>query len=174
MRLKTLREIKTTLLKRTGGDPIKILEQYVKSPHRRASEEYRNLHKAAILELTALPLTKLFIHLYNNQGVIRGSIPPDSKLDLYRVNPQPPGLLSDLSAHLRLATKLGGEKFELSLPRIKSQILLKHQNAKPEGAWVDDLWRVIRHGLAPQNPPGIHGFRLAAFASLVRDIGGRV
>ena len=86
------------------------------------------------------------------------------------MNLTPPGLLADVAAHLRRAAKLGGERVPLSLAKIKSHLLDRHQRAKPDGRWVDGSWQALRYGLAPQVSPDVHGYRLTAFASLLRDV----
>lgn len=171
LRTATLREVGIRLWKKTMGDPTAILPDYLRPPARPAGREQLLLHKAAVLELTALPLTSLFLYLYRHEGAIRGPIPRSSKLGAYRVDPDPPGLLADVAAHLRRAAKLGGEQVPLSLAKIKSHLLDRHQRAKPDGQWVDGSWQVLRYGLAPQVSPDVHGYRLTAFVSLLRDVG---
>jgi len=174
LRTATLREVGIRHWKKTGGDPAAILRDYLCPPPRPATREQLLLHKAAVLDLTALPLTNLFLYLYKHEGAIRGAIPPRSTLRSYQVDPAPPGLLADVATHLRRAAKLGGERVPLSLAQIKSHLLDRHEHAKPDGRWVDGSWRVLRHGLAPQVSPDVHGYRLTVFASLLRDMGAIV
>jgi hypothetical protein len=79
-------------------------------------------------------------------------------------------MLGDLAAHLRKAESLGADIPRLTLPHLKQWLLHKHRKAKAEAAWVDEDWQVLRPGLQPQKMPGVHQYRLVAFASLLADL----
>lgn len=107
------------------------------------------VREAAVLELTALPCTKLFICLYQSGGKLAGEIPNHTMLQPYRVRDAIPDLLADVGAHLRRAAKLGGEKLPLGLNRLKQFLLERHRREKPDAPWVSENWTRLREGLAP-------------------------
>lgn len=147
-----------------------LLAQYIKSPGRNASAPAVYLHEGAKLELQALPLTRLFLLLYQSRGKIRGQLRPGS-FRAFQIGASTEHLLADLAAHLRRAQALGEETPPLTLAGLKRWVLTRHrQEAKPEAPWVDENWHVLRPGLQPQHPPGIHGYRLEAFSSLMADL----
>jgi hypothetical protein len=128
------------------------------------------LKNAAVLELRALPLTRLFLYLYEHDGAISGDIRGNARLRCYRVEKEPPGLLADVGAHLRRAAKMDGEHIPLAKARLFEYLQSRHRQAKPDAPWVTETWQRLRLGLQPQSPPGVHGYRLDALASLLRDI----
>jgi hypothetical protein len=130
------------------------------------------LRNAAVLELRALPLTRLFLYLYEHDGAIPGDVPASARFRCYQVEVEPPGLLADVGAHLRRAAKMDrGEHIPLGKTRLLEHLQFRHRQAKPDAPWVTENWQRLRLGLQPQNPPGVHGYRLDAFASLLRDSG---
>ncbi len=136
-----------------------------------AGEPGRFLHAAARLELQAMPLSRLFLYLYQHTGLIRGGIPKISPFRAYRVREAPEELLADVAAHLRMATRLGALRWRLNLPSLKQWLLKRHrEEAKHEAPWVDNDWHVLRPGLSPQQLPNVHEYRLRAFASLCSDL----
>ncbi len=149
---------------------IWLLKEHVKRPERNAPVPKLYLHEGAKLELQALPLTRLFLFLYRGNGKIQGSLQA-GPLHVFQIGSSAHQLLADLAAHLRRAQALGEEIPPLTLPALKHWVLARHrEEAKPEAPWVDDNWRVLRPGLHPRQLPGVHGYRLEAFASLMADI----
>jgi hypothetical protein len=129
------------------------------------------LRNAAVLELRALPLTRLFLYLYEHDGAILGDVPASARFRCYQVGAEPPGLLADVGAHLRRAAKMDrSEHIPLGKARLLDHLQFRHRQAKPDSPWVTENWQRLRLGLQPQNPPGVHGYRLDAFASLLQDI----
>jgi hypothetical protein len=152
-----------------------LLKQYL-APPSAGDDSAALLHKAAILELEALPLTRLFLELYNDR-TFTGVIPSKARFNAFAIGTTRNGLLSDLAAHLRKAKSLGRDisdelKDPLTFSRVKAYILQKHREvAKPDDPWVSDNWEQRRRGLMPSQPPDLHLYRLEAFSSLLADIG---
>ena len=151
-----------------------LLKQYL-APPLRGDRTAILLHAAAVFELEALPLTRLFLELYNDRN-FTGVIPSKARFNAFTIRTTPDGLLSDLAAHLRAAKLLGrklSDKLQdpLTFDRVKAFILQRHREvAKPDDPWVDDHWEQLRRGLMPNQPPEVHLYRLAAFSSLLADI----
>ena len=167
------REIRIPQWRRTGGDAASILRAYLPRPTgQQVGTPAAALHEAARLELHALPLTLLFLHLYRQNGVLPGSLPRQSAFRAFRVEREPPRLLEDLAAHLRQAERLGAEPIPMSAPAIKDYVLRRHRRvAKPDAPWVSEDWITLRHGLTPRQAPGVHSYRLSAIFRLAKDVG---
>jgi len=152
-----------------------LLKQYL-APPSSGDNSAAFLHEAAILELEALPLTRLFLELYNDR-TFTGVIPSKAPFNAFVIRTTRNGLLSDLAAHLRKAKNLGRDisnelQDPLTFSRVKASILQKHREvAKPDDPWVSDNWEQRRRGLMPSQPPDVHLYRLEAFSSLLADIG---
>ncbi len=171
MRAVTFKSVGRRLWRESSGDYAhNILRRYLGHVDS-ANEVAVLLRKAAVLELRALPLTRLFLYLYLHNGVISGDVPAKSRLRCYRVDDEPPGLLADVGAHLRRAAKKDGEHVPIAKARLLEYLQFRHRQAKPDAPWVRDDWQVLRPGLAPQRLPGVHQYRLDAFASLLQDVG---
>ena len=147
-----------------------VLSEYLPRVRAQKSEPARLLHEAAKLELQSMPLTRLFLYLYQHGGLIRGSIPRQSSFRAYRVREDSSGLLADVAAHLRKASLLGSPIPPIGVQALAQRLCELHRLAKPEAPWVDDRWKVLRPGLQPQRAPDVHGYRLTAFASILRDL----
>lgn len=135
----------------------------------------RALHEAAVLELEALPLSRLFIFYYKGNRFTQIRLIPNARLARPFSMPDPAqdaqGFLKSLATHLVLAERMGRPRFPLNLPDLLNGILRQHQEAKPDGPWVDENWRALRTGLAPQAAASLHGYRFGPFASLLSDLG---
>lgn len=148
-----------------------LLKKYLGRPNPLSKAPARLLHEAARLELQSMPLTGLFLYLYENNGLIRGSLPRATQFHPYRARKDPREMLADVAAHLRMASKLGSP-LPKTLPGLKIWMLRRHrEDAKADAPWVDTNWQKLRHGLCPEQMPGVHAYRLLAFASLLSDIG---
>jgi hypothetical protein len=163
-----------------GRDAIRILRRFLDPSYAAGSVSESCLHRAAAFELAAFALKRLFLRLYRGPSVIRGRFPARTKLpatSAYVIRDD--DLLHDVSAHLRRADALGATGFLASfgystpgsLADVVDLVRAMHEQAKPEAPWVDARWKLLRPGLAPSNPDGIHGYRLPAFASLIGDLG---
>lgn len=170
----TLKEIGKVKMRQRQRDGIApLLKSYlVKAKVVNADDSPATLlQKAALLELEALPLTHLFLKTYKEEGALKGSIPSKGKVNLYIIrDDNNRNLLHDIGAHLRKANTLGVKLTPLHFEGLKKEVLNRHRIAKADNPWVDDEWRVLRRGLAPEQP-SIHSYRLQAFASLLSDIG---
>jgi hypothetical protein len=147
-----------------------LLKQYLLKPGIRSSEPARLLHTAARLELHAMPLTRLFLYIYQHDGRIVAKVASVSTCHPYRVREPVDEMLGDVVAHIRRAATLGELRLPHSVRGLKMWVLRRHREAKAEAPWVDEDWRVLRLGLHPQQPPGVHEYRLGAFASLLHDL----
>jgi hypothetical protein len=156
----------------SDGSPKAILCKYLRT--RGESDTARSLHKAALLELEALPRTLLFHHLYKHGDVLHGRLPKTARLvSPYAIPSVEEGqnaFLSAVASHLQCAERMGGRKFLRDLRGLKRELIVQHYSAKPDGPWVDEHWRQLRKGLAPRAEAGIHGFRMRQFASLLDDL----
>jgi len=117
-----------------------------------------------------MPLTRLFLYLYQHKGIIAGSLSRRSSFRAYRVREDSPGLLADVAAHLRRASSLGDEIPPLGLSALTEWLCQQHRLAKADAPWIDDRWRPLRLGLQPKSGPNVHGYRLTAFAGLLHDL----
>lgn len=129
------------------------------------------LREAAVFELTALPFKALFLHLYINEGALAGSGADRGRPHLFRVRSEGRQLWQDVRWHLERNRSLGGRECPRGFAAIRDRVLEMHQEAKADAPWVDGRWQVLRPGLELRGVPGVHGFRLRAFASLLRDVG---
>ncbi|MHB1512318.1 hypothetical protein [Acidiferrobacter sp.] len=184
-RARTLEEIGKCRLRAISNDGIiRLLSKYLsRSPQCSASDEPASLlHSAARLELQAMPLTRLFIDLYENEGEmvqVRQRLPERSGFRYYHVRDAPEsrgGLLVDVVAHICRAQALGEPGLPTltnltNLTNLKEWLLARHRGeAKPDAPWVSADWRRLRDGLAPQQPAEVHAYRLPAFVSLLSDL----
>ncbi len=169
-RARTFKEIGVRRLRAISRDGvIGLLSQYLDSPTDEPGKPASLLHAAAKLELQAMPLTRLFLELYRNNGTM-GRAAPNVIFERYRVREAGNDLLADVVAHLRYAKKLGDKELP-TRPRLKDWLRVRHrEEAKPDAPWVREDWRPLRYGLAPQQPPGVHEYRLRAFSSLLSDL----
>jgi len=171
-RLETFREVGTRNWRRVlQHGPAVLLRSYMGQPNPRAKSAAQLLHEAASLELESLPLTRLFLELYSNAGSLAGSVPRSGWYRVYQIRETSKEMLADVAGHLRRAAALGRAILMLSLPCLKAHVLHLHRVAKADAPWVDQDWRILRPGLKPQRLPGVHEYRLTAFASLLHDIG---
>lgn len=120
-----------------------------------------------------MPLTRLFLYCYKHEGRIIAKVPSVSIFRPYRVREPIAEMLGDVVAHLKRAAKLGEARLPHNVLDLSMEVLRRHREAKAEGPWVDEKWRVLRPGLHPQRLPGVHEYRLGAFASLLQDLEGR-
>lgn len=173
IRNSTLRELggPTLRMVRRAGRPSALLSQYLSRGQATASNSARLLHRAARLELRAMPLTRLFVSLYKNKGNIAGGVPRQSAFRYLRVREDPKALLADVAAHLRHAEALGDPTPPLSKNGLVSWLCARHREVKADGPWVSETWTVLRAGLAGSSPATEHPYRLSAFASLLADLG---
>jgi hypothetical protein len=171
----TFREIGKHLLGCQGPEEVigPVLRHYLRSTAK--TETARELRRAAMLEMEALPLTRLFYYLYRHGDHLAGKLPIAKRLQLpYSIRPpskDPEGFLQDIAAHLQRLERLGGPEYPRDLEELKQKLLERHYSAKGDGPWVDDEWRPLRKHLALHGDPKVHGYRLAQFASLLRDLG---
>ena len=174
-RYKTFREVGRPCLRRTRqvGSSGPVLTDYLRS--RPKTEVANILHGAAVLELEALPLTRLFHHLYRHGDTLRGRLPKPARLFFpYRLASPKEDLrsfLADVATHLHCAERMGRPRLPHELPHLKQFLIEKHCRAKMDGPWIDEQWRQLRKGLAPKADASVHGFRLVQFASLLSDLG---
>lgn len=175
-RFRTFKEIGKGLWRTTfeEGSPLPILKKYLSFQKNHTSEVARLFHKAAVLELEALPLTRLFHFMYRFGDRIKERIPAPRQLrkpyELPDLEEDAPSFFSSLSTHLHSAERMGRPHISQNFPDLKKFILDKHYRAKPDGQWVDENWEQRRRGLAKKSAGMIHGFRLVHFASLLRDL----
>jgi hypothetical protein len=175
-RLATFKEIGKPLLRKVlgTGSVRPVLETYLDSRKGRESDTAKMLHRAAVLELEAFPLTSLFHFLYENGDLQKIRLPnPASLRSPYILrNPKSDldGFLQDMVNHLSKAERLGRSLRRKNLMVLKEFIMQKHLFAKVDSPWVDEHWVQLRTGLAPKTGASIHGFRMAQFASLLRDL----
>lgn len=155
------------------GSSAPVLSQYLRP--RSKTETANVLHSAAVLELEALPLTRLFYHLYRNGNCLRGRLPASVRLTSpYRLaSPKEDihGFLAAVASHLDCANRMGRPRLLHDLTHLKRSLIERHWRAKADGPWIDEHWGQLRKGLAPKHDPPVHGFRLVQFASLLRDLG---
>lgn len=170
-RARTLKEIGVRQLRDIHRNGVGgLLSKYLISQGSPSNNQtIRLLQDGARLELQAMPLTRLFLYLYRNEGKMTRRI-PNAEFKPYRVHDDGVPLLADVKTHLRRARSLGAGE----LPEwcdVDDWLLWRHrQEAKPDAPWVCEDWRPLRLGLAPQQPPKIHGYRILAFASLLSDL----
>ncbi len=165
-RRKTLQAVTLTMLKRT---PAAMLARFLDPRWRRRAGAGRLLHEAACHELVAYPLKLMFLALYRSQGAFRAAVPPRPRFAPFEIDPrEPSALMAGIVAHLRRAERLGLVTPKVGVRTLKEHVLEKHLAAKGDGAWVSQDWRLVRPGLANALPAAAN-FRLAAFASLLRD-----
>lgn len=145
IRLATFRELGVTAwraVERNGASGV--LSKYLPRARAQSSATARLLHEAAKLELQSMPLTRLFLYLYQHTGIIRGSIPKESAFRAFRVREDPSELLADVAEHLRRASRLGAPIPPLGVQALAQELCELHRRAKPEAPWVDERWRVLR------------------------------
>jgi hypothetical protein len=175
-RFKTFKEIGKKLWRAAldEGSALPILRQYLSFQRKHAAEPAQLIHKAAVLELEALPLTRLFHFMYRFGDRLKEGIPAPKQLrkpyELPDLEEDARSFFSALSTHLRSAEKMGRPPISRHFPELKKFILDKHYRAKPDAQWVDENWEQKRRGLAQKSAGMIHGFRLVQFASLLRDL----
>jgi hypothetical protein len=171
-RLKTFEKIGVRKMRQVLRDGVaRLLKSYLDTSINMNDSPAVLLRKAALLELEAVPLTHLFLELYKSAGTLKGCIPSTGKLSLFQIRAEnKKSLLYDVGAHLRKAKKLGVNVPPLQFEVLKKEVLNKHRIAKADNPWVDNEWRVLRRGLAPEQS-SIYSYRLPAFASLLSDIG---
>jgi len=171
----TLREIGKRMIGHPGPEAaiVLVLRHYLRSPAK--TEVGLLLRRAAILEMEALPLTRLFYYLYRRGDHLAGKLRLGQRLhEPYSIrspNQDLDGFLRDIAAHLQCLTRLGGTEYPRNLEDLKKELLDRHYSAKPDGPWVDENWGQLRKNLALRGDPEIHGYRLSQFASLLRDLG---
>jgi hypothetical protein len=133
-----------------------------------------DLIEAATFELHALPLTHLFLVLYNNERM-PAAIPAHPRFCAFEIPREQPAMLGGVAAHLRDAEKRcslpAALQTPITVPRLKDFALERHREAKADDPWVDENWRQLRRNLMPAALPGVHAYRLSAFASLLADLG---
>jgi hypothetical protein len=173
-RRETLHEIgkKRMRFAASDGAPRALLHEYLHPC--RDNETAKALHDAAVLELEALPRTLLFHFLYKYGDELQGKLPNTTKLvspySIPSVEDDKTRFLFAIASHLQCAERMGGRVFQRDLDGLKRDLFEQHLVAKPDGPWVDERWRQLRKGLAPENDAWIHGFRLRQFASLLKDL----
>lgn len=150
--------------------PSWALATYLPRKHVQGPAAARHLNEAARLELQSMPLTRLFLHLYQHKGAIAGVLPRQSGFHAYRVREDSSGLLADVAAHLRRASLLGDPIPPLGLSALTDWLCEQHRLAKADAPWIDARWRPLRLGLQPKSGPNVHGYRLTAFTGLLRDL----
>jgi hypothetical protein len=174
IRNETFRELGKNLLRSSRADAHFVLTKYLRAASK--SRVSQALHEAAVMELEALPLTQLFQFLYRNgEQALKGNLPKATRLktpyNLPSPRHDPQGFLHAVAAHLDCAERLGRQGVpRRNLQELKQYVIESHRRAKPDGPWVDEGWRQLRKGLA-KDPPGLHGYRISQFASLLFDIG---
>lgn len=175
IRNETFRELGKNLLRASRSENARfVLREYLRAA--RKSRASQALHEAAVLELEALPLTQLFQFLYRNgEHVLKGSLPKATRLKTpYHIpSPRrdPRGFFHAIAAHLDCAERMGRRGVpRRNLQELKQYVIELHRRAKPDGPWIDEGWRQLRKGLAKEIP-GLHGYRISQFASLLSDIG---
>jgi len=175
-RLTTFKEIGKPLLREVlkTGSVRPVLEAYIDSKREQESDTARMLHRAAIIELEAFPLTSLFHFLYENGDLQRTRLPKQKSLRSPYIlrNPKSDldGFLQDMVNHLLKAESLGRSLQLKNFIVLKEFVMQKHLSAKVDSPWVDKDWVQLRMGLAPRTGISIHGFRMVQFASLLRDL----
>jgi hypothetical protein len=111
-RLATFKEIGKPLLREVlkTGSVRPVLETYLDSKKERESDTARMLHRAAIIELEAFPLTSLFHFLYENGALQRTILPKQKSLRSPYILKNPKsdldGFLQDMVNHLSKAERL--------------------------------------------------------------------
>lgn len=98
-----------------------VLSAYLRRDRTDGNATARLLHEAAKLELQSMPLTRLFLYLYQHGGRIRGSIPRQSPFRSYQVREDSSMMLADVAAHLRKASSLGMHILPDALPKIRTR-----------------------------------------------------
>ncbi len=173
-RLKTFKSVGTLKWKRVwSGSHTDLIKLYLEESKPK-DDVTADLVEAATFELHALPLTRLFLALYNNEQ-IPGVIPAHPRFLAFEIPREQPAMLAGVAAHLREAEKRRSLPVGLQTPitvgRLKDFVLERHREAKADDPWVDENWRQLRRNLMPAALPGVHAYRLSAFASLLVDIG---
>jgi hypothetical protein len=172
-RLATRREVGSRALNsiRQTRTVAPLLAEYLAKELARQNGTSRALHEAAALELSAMPLTRLFFYLYQNEGRIRGNPALRSRFRPYQVRDTSPAMmLEDVIAHLQKSAALGSLEMPLDRAGILTAIYERHVAAKAESPWVSADWRPLRLGLQTKEPRQVHGYRLTAFAELLADL----
>jgi hypothetical protein len=154
-----------------AGGVERVLANFLPKRNASGTPCERSLHEAAKLELQAMPLTRLFMHLYLNQGSMTTRPARHGAFRVYRLRDEPATLLADVIAHLGKAAALGDRHWPLRPDALYQFILEWHRvRAKPESPWVDTNWNALRLGLGSQQAQRVHAYRLSAFASLLHDL----
>ena len=147
-----------------------VLSGYLSQNHAKQGTAARCLHEAAKLELQSMPLTRLFLYLYQRKGAMPRAMRRHSRFHAYSIPDGPERLLPAVAAHLRKASSLGASVPPLQTGALADWLCVQHRKTKPDAPWVNERWKALRLGLQPQRHPGVHEYRLTAFASLLRDL----
>lgn len=170
-RLATFHEIGARRWRAMANEGVSpVLSRYLSQRNEPQSTAARYLHEAAKLELQSMPLTRLFLYLYQHKGAMPGRMPQHSRFHAYSIPDDPGRLLPAVAAHLRMASSLGANVPPLQTSALADWLCVQHRKTKPDAPWVNERWKALRPGLQPQRNPGIHEYRLTAFASLLRDL----
>jgi hypothetical protein len=173
-RLKTFKSVGKSRWKCVrGGSHTELLKLYL-DEQKSKDDVTADLVGAATFELHALPLTRLFLAFYNNERV-PAAIPARPRFHAFEIAREQPAMIGGVASHLREAEKRSslppGLQRPITVGRLKDFVVDRHREAKADDPWVDESWHQLRRNLMPARLPGVHAYRLSAFASLLADIG---